>query len=403
MFGDLCIMDKNQNQTKKETSVIIIGGGVAGLSLAVFLHKSGVDCIVLERQERNYIEQRQRAGVVDARAVRMFEQWGLADKLLSGPVAQIIDYRLNGISRIFEAVADDGIQSLFCTQQLLVGHLMRELIDEMGADVRFSVENIKIINEAEGKPRVTYTDEQGDHKLVCDYIAGCDADRGISRASIPHDQLTTYTHEFGYAWLAALVEAPVTGHPIMAISDHGFVAQLPRGPQRSRYYLQCALSDTPADWPDERFWDEIRLRLNNHDVSNAVIHNKEFVPLRSVVHAPMQFRNLYLAGDAAHLVPPVSAKGMNLALYDVDVLGQALLKAVRDKDTAALASYSDTVLPHIWNYQDYAVWMADTMHDAGNTELHGSFRQMTARARLANLFHSETAIKLHSEYLRGMN
>ena len=148
----------------------------------------------------------------------------------------------------------------------------------------------------------------------------------------------------------------------MAVSDHGFVAQLPRGPQRSRYYLQCALGDGPEDWPDERLWNEIRLRLREPRIADVKVHDKVFVPLRSVVHAPMQYRNLFLAGDAAHLVPPASAKGMNLALYDVDVLAQAILRAVNERDRAALDAYSETCLPHIWRYQDFGC--VDDGHDA---------------------------------------
>jgi p-hydroxybenzoate 3-monooxygenase len=386
-----------------KTTVAIIGAGVSGLTLATFLQKSGIPCIVLERRDRAYIEMRQRAGVVDARAVRMFEQWELADKLLAGPVAGTINYRLNGSDRIFELAGDEGSGSRFCTQQMLVGNLMRELLDNMDGDARWNVKDVVIHNEEGQQPHINYTDETGTHELVCDYIAGCDADLGVSRASIPDGIVIKYTHEFGYAWLAALVEAPVTGHPIMGVSDHGCVAQLPRGPLRSRYYLQCALSDNAQDWPDERVWDEIRLRLNDQTVQNAVIHDKFFVPLRSVVHAPMQYHNLFLVGDAAHLVPPTSAKGMNLALYDVDVLSQAIVSAVRDHNTDGLANYSDTVLPHIWNYQDFAVWMTDMMHDAGDPTQNGTFRQMTARARLDNLFSSSTAAKLHNEYQQGLN
>jgi p-hydroxybenzoate 3-monooxygenase len=393
----------NQDNTNEKITVVIIGAGVSGLTLAAFLQNSNVACVVLERRDRTYIEMRQRAGVVDARAVSMFEKRGLADKLLSGPVAQTIDYRVNGSGRIFKITGEDGSPGRFCTQQMLVHNLLRELIDTMAGDVRFNITNVSIRNEEDQRPQVSYSDADGSHEIVCDYIVGCDGDRGVSRSSIPQDVLTRYSHEFGYAWLAALVEAPVTGHPIMGISDHGCVAQLPRGPHRSRYYLQCALSDSHEDWTDERLWDEIRLRLCDETIENATVHDKFFVPLRCVVYSPMQYRNLFLAGDAAHLVPPASAKGMNLALYDVDVLAQALQSAVLDDDKAALEKYSDTVLPHIWNYQDFSVWMTDMMHDAGDPAQHGTFRQMTARARLDNLFNSPTAGRLHSEYQRGMN
>jgi p-hydroxybenzoate 3-monooxygenase len=383
--------------------VAIIGAGVSGLTLATFLQKSGIPCVILERRDRAYIEQRQRAGVVEARGVRMFERWGLADKLLGGPVAQTIDYRLNGVSRVFKVVEDEGSPSRFCTQQMLVTNLLRELIDNLGGDVRFGVSDVRIEQrELTGTDGLSHhVFYNGDQELICDYIVGCDGDRGTTRSSIPDGVLTQYSHEFGYAWLAALVEAPLTGHAIMGVSDHGCVAQLPRGPQRSRYYLQCALTDGLADWPDTRLWDEIRLRLNDPSIPNALVHEKLFVPLRSVVYAPMQYGNIFLAGDAAHLVPPASAKGMNLALFDVDILAQAFLKAYLEKDTSALQNYSDTVLPHIWKYQEFAVWMMDMMHDAGDPTQHGTFYQMIARARLDNLFTSPLSAHIHSDYQQG--
>lgn len=382
---------------------MIIGAGVAGLTLATLLTTSGVDCVVVERRDRAYIEQRNRAGVVEARAVDMFERWGLAERLLGGPVAQTIDYRVNGAGRVFTAEVDGRAPSRFCTQQMLVNNLLRELIDVRGGDVRFQVGDVVVRNDEGVRPGVTFSDADGVHELVCDYVVGSDGDRGVSRTSIPDGVITTYTYEFGYAWLAALVETPVTGHAIMAVSDHGFVGQLPRGPQRSRYYLQCDLADTEEDWPDERLWNEIRLRLDDDTIENVAVHDKFFVPLRSVVRSPMRYRNLFLAGDAAHLVPPASAKGMNLALFDVDVLAHALVDAVHQDDTAGLDTYSDTCLHHVWNYQDFAVWMTDTMHDAGDPTQHGTFRQMTARARLGQLFSSPTAARLHTEYQLGLN
>jgi p-hydroxybenzoate 3-monooxygenase len=391
-------------ETQESTTVVIIGAGVSGFALATFLQQSGIAFIVLERRGREYIELRQRAGVVDGRAVAMFERRGLADTLLAGPAAQTIDYRINGYSHTFDAAIESGGSAgRFCTQQMLVHNLMRELIDHRGGDVRFEACDLTIINDENEPPKVVYSDVDGSHVLACDYIVGCDGDRGVSRTSIPAGVLTTFTHEFGYAWIAALVEAPLTGHPLMGISDHGCVAQLPRGPQRSRYYLQCALGDTSQDWPDERLWNEIRLRVGDSSIQNARVLDRMVVPLRSVVHAPMQFRRLFLAGDAAHLVPPTSAKGMNLALYDVDVLADALAQAINGEDVAALERYSEVCLSHVWNYQDFAVWMTDMMHDAGDASLRGSFRQMIARARLDNLFHSPTAARLHIEYQTGTN
>jgi p-hydroxybenzoate 3-monooxygenase len=386
----------------EETRVAIVGAGVAGLTLATMLKQSGVDCVVLERRERSSLEQRQRAGVVEARAVQMFERWGLAEQLLGGPVAQTIEYRLNGVGRVFEIPAVDGSPGRFCTQQMLVTNLLREFIDVMDGDIRFGVSDVLIHNEAGSRPRISCADATGQFVLDCDFIAGCDADRGVSRASIPEGVLTTYTHEFGYAWLAALVETPLVGYPIMGISGRGAVAQLPRGPLRSRFYLQCALGEGPEDWPDDRLWKEIRLRTGNAQQKEVPVLDKFFVPLRSVVHAPMRHGNLFLAGDAAHLVPPTSAKGMNLALYDVDVLASALVDSLRDGDECGLASYSDTCLRHVWKYQEFAVSMTDMMHDAGDPSLRGGFRQQLARARLDDLFNTPTAALLHAEYQQGL-
>lgn len=385
------------------TRVVIIGAGVAGLTLATMLTQSGVDCVVVERRDRAYIEQRNRAGVVEARGVDMFQRWGLAERLLAGPVAQTIDYRVNGVPSVFTIDLEGRAPSQFCTQQMLVNNLLRVLIDEMGGDVRFDVTDVVLHNEGGEQPSVSFTDASGRQSLTTDYIVGSDADRGVSRASIPEGVLTKYSYEFGYAWLAALVESPVTGAAIMAPSDHGFVGQLPRGPKRSRYYLQCELSDTEEDWPDERIWNEIRLRLADDTIEAVEVHEKFFVPLRSVVYSPMRYRNLFLAGDAAHMVPPASAKGMNLALFDVDTLATALVAAVHNGDQAGLESYSDTCLERVWNYQDFALWMTDTMHNAGNPTQNGAFLQQTARARLTQLHASPTASRLHAEYQLGVN
>ncbi|MCU7616614.1 4-hydroxybenzoate 3-monooxygenase [Chryseobacterium sp. PBS4-4] len=389
------------NYNQEKTTVAIIGAGVAGLTLATLLQKSGIACIVLETQSRSTVETLQRAGVVEARGVEMFERWGLAEDLLAGSIAQTIDYRVNGKSRIFKLTKDSRNSGRFCTQQMLVNNLLKTLIDKMCGDVRFEVQNVIIQNKQNEPTKVIYYDKAGTHEIDCKYIAGCDGSRGTSRSSIPNGILTKYSYEFGYSWLAAHVESPLKEHPIMAVSDYGFVGQLPRGPHRSRYYLQCELSDGPQDWTDERFWNEVRLRLNDSTISDVTIIDKQFVPLRSVVFSPMQYRNLFLAGDVAHLVPPTSAKGMNLALYDVDILAQAFLSAVNYNDLKALNEYSDTCLPHIWTYQDFAISMTNLMHDAGNPEQHGKFRQMTARAQLDTLFNSPAATQLHSEYQKG--
>jgi p-hydroxybenzoate 3-monooxygenase len=367
----------------EQTAVVIVGAGVAGLTLATFLHKSGVACIVLERRNRSYIEARQRAGFLEPRAVKMFERWEMEALLPEGPIAQHGEIRINGVARPFGSVGDDAEQGRFCTQQQLVSNLLRELIDEVDGDVRFDVTEMSILNKESDQPRVSYSDASGHHKIVCDYIVGCDGGHSASRNTIPHGVLTKYSYEFGYAWLAALVTAaPISGQAIMAVSDHGFAAQITRGPNRSRVYLQCDVSDCPQDWPAERIWKELRLRLGEESIPDADVLSRDVIPLRSVVYEPMQYRNLFLVGDAAHLVPPTGAKGMNLALHDVDVISRALLRALRDGDGTLLESYSDEALPDVWKEQEFSVSMTDLMHDSGDPKQHGTFRQRIARTRI---------------------
>jgi len=371
----------------EQTAILIVGAGVAGLTLATFLRKSEVPCIVLERRNRSYIEARQRAGFLEPRAVKMFERWEMESLLPEGPIAQHGEIRINGAARPFGSVGDDAEQGRFCTQQQLVSNLLRRLIDEMGGDVRFDVADMSILNEEVGQPRVRYSDAGGHHEIVCDYIVGCDGGHSASRNTIPHGVLTKYSYEFGYAWLAALVSAaPISGQAIMAVSDHGFAAQITRGPNRSRVYLQCDVSDSPQDWPAERIWDEIRLRLCDQTIPDAAVLSRDVIPLRSVVYVPMQYRNLFLVGDAAHLVPPTGAKGMNLALHDVDVISKALVSAVHDRDETLLQGYSHDALPDVWKEQEFSVSMTDLMHDSGDPKQHGTFKQMIARTRIEQFF-----------------
>lgn len=371
----------------EQTAVVIVGAGVAGLTLATFLRKSGVACIVLERRNRSYIEARQRAGFLEPRAVKMFERWELEMLLPEGPIAQHGEIRINGAARPFGSVGADAEQGRFCTQQQLVSNLLRKLIEEMGGDVRFDVDDIGILNEVLHQPRVSYSDTGGHHEIVSNYVVGCDGGHSVSRNTIPQGVLTKYSYEFGYAWLAALVSAaPIAGQAIMAVSDHGFAAQITRGPNRSRVYLQCDVSDSPQDWPAERIWEEIRLRLGDESIPDADVLSRDVIPLRSVVYEPMQYRNLFLVGDAAHLVPPTGAKGMNLALHDVDVISKALLVAVRDGDETLLRSYSKEALPDVWKEQEFSVSMTDLMHDSGDPKQHGTFRQRIARTRIEQFF-----------------
>jgi p-hydroxybenzoate 3-monooxygenase len=371
------------------TNVVIIGAGVAGLTLGNLLLRNGIGCIVLERRGREYVERRQRAGTIDSRGVRMFREWGLEEVLAGDAVAEIEGgFWIDGEELPFEFDGDDGSDAVFCPQQVLVRNLTDAFL-RAGGDLRFEAEGISVDPD---RGVVRY----GDTTITGDYLAGCDGDRGVSRASIPEGILTRYSHEYGYAWLSALAEVPAHSSG-MAIHSRGLAGLIPRGPANSRIYLQCPLDDTVENWTDARIWSELEARFGKPLTTGRILE-KRLVPLRSVVYDPMSYGRLYLLGDAAHIVPPMSAKGINLALHDAEVFARALIH-----DPGELDSYSATCLRHIWNYQAFAVWITEVMHNAGDPTHEGEFRKQIARAELARQFHSPAASRLFGELTAGVN
>lgn len=375
---------QGSERVTNETTVVIIGAGVAGLSLALFLQDAGVAFVVLELHDRSRVESRHRAGFLDAEAVSVFARRGMIAMLPERPRQSHFVFRLDGIGRQFDAPDDDST-GRFCTQQELVSNLLHELVDVRGCDVRFCIEQIAVDSLESERPQLDFLGVDGPQKLTCKYIAGCDGGHSVSRSFIPAGVLKEYTHEFGYAWLAALVEAPVRGPAITAVSKRGYAGHFPRGLNLSRIYLQCQLSDGIEDWPDARIWEELNERCGGKRIM-ATIREKNIVPIRAVMFTPMQYGRLFLLGDAAHLVPPTAAKGMSLALRDVDVLADALVTAIREADEAHLAAYSDAVLPGIWKEQENSASMTETYHDAGDPAGRGEFRWKLARVRLEEFF-----------------
>lgn len=377
--------------TDQNPVVVIIGAGVAGLAVGNFLLRKGIDCVVLEKHSRNHVEQRQRAGSLDGRAVRMFREWGLGE-VLDAHIShddiegEGIPLRIDGQTRIWTPMddGDDDDPGVFCPQQVLVRNLIEVFLRD-GGDLRFEAD-VALDDLDSNQPVVRYQDATGATTVIsCDFVAGCDGYRGISRASTPAGMLTCYSHEHGYAWLALLAEVPADPPAVMAVHSRGFAAQITRGPNTSRFYLQCPLSDTLDQWPDERIWNELGARFGEPVAATGRITDKQLVPLRSVVYSPMRYGRLYLIGDAAHLVSPMSAKGMSLALYDADVFVRAVTHYVHHSDSSQLDSYSDTCLHHIWDEQIHAVWITNVMHDAGDSRHTGEFRKQLARAELKRM------------------
>ncbi|MFI9389588.1 4-hydroxybenzoate 3-monooxygenase [Streptomyces bauhiniae] len=388
-------------ETRDRTAVVIVGAGVAGLALGNFLLRNGVDCVVLEKHSRAYVEQRQRAGTIDGFGVRMLREWGLDEVLEGTPIPESEGaFFIDGEAMPID-MDDDGNESLYCPQQVLVRNLTDAFL-RAGGDLRYEAAEVVPANMDGAHTHVRYQDPDGTARAVdCDLIAGCDGFHGVSRRSIPAGALTEYSHQYGYNWLSVLAAVP-TDPSGMAIHSRGLAGLIPRGPHATRVYLQCAVDDTPEQWPDERVWSELEARFGR-TVARGEIVGKQIVPLRSVVFDPMSYGKLFLLGDAAHIVPPMSAKGIHLALHDAEVFARAVLRWAEDGDTSLLDGYSETCLPHIWNYQAFATWITDVMHNAGDTAHAGEFRKLVARAELQRQFTSEAASRLFGELTAGIN
>ncbi|MFD4638313.1 4-hydroxybenzoate 3-monooxygenase [Lentzea sp. NPDC058436] len=375
----------------EHTSVVIVGGGVAGLALGNFLQRSGISCVVLEKRTRAHVEQRQRAGSLDASGVRMFRQWGLDEAFADSPTysaeSSDMPMLIDGETRYWKHDEDDtGDDAIFCPQQVLVTNLTAIFLRE-GGDLRFEASDVSINVD---KPTVTYTDPSGAVRSIsCEFVAGADGFHGVSRKSVPADVLTCDTHEFGYAWVSVLAEVHADPAAVMAVHSRGFSAQITRGPGKSRVYLQCPLTDTVEQWPDERIWSELAARFGR-SVTPGPVTTKQIVPLRGVVFSPLRHGDLYLLGDAAHLISPMSAEGMSLALHDAETLARAVVQHVDTGDSRLLDEYSDTCLSHIWNRQQSAIWMTETMHDSGDASYRGEFLRQIARVNLETLLKPAT-------------
>ncbi len=355
---------------------------MSGLALGNFLLREGIGCVIFERRSREHVEQRQRAGVIDTRATRVFRKRGLEDRVVGGtPVEPSLGFRVDGQPRPLTLAVEEHREGRFCPQQVLVRNLIA-VFEQDGGDLRFDTE--VSVEDIDGeRPRVRL----GDGSIVeGDFIAGCDGNRGASRAALAEDRITRHTHEYGYAWLVVLAEAAATQQAVMAIHRRGFAAQFGRGPRASRFYLQCPLDDTAEDWPDERIWSELETRFGEPLAARGAIVEKQLLPLRGEVISPMSHGRLHLLGDAAHIVPPMSAKGMNLALHDADVFADALIHFYENGDPGPLDSCSETRLREVWNYQAFATWFTDTVHDAGDPSYRGEFRRKVARADFDRLY-----------------
>ncbi|CAL9384218.1 4-hydroxybenzoate 3-monooxygenase (NAD(P)H) [Actinosynnema sp. ALI-1.44] len=368
----------------------IVGAGPAGLTLANLLRQGGIPCVVLEKGTREHIETRPRAGVIEHRAVRMLAEHGLADRLLREADRHgACEFRVNGQAHEVDySSLYDGQTHYVYPQQEVVKDLVGAFVDS-GGDVRFSVTDVALHDIGTAEPYLTWTSESGvEERLDCSFIAGADGFHGVTRRSIPEGAVQEFSHQHGIEWLSILAEAPPSTHKVIyALHPDGFAGHMLRSSTVSRYYLQVPVDDTVDNWPDERVWAELHKRLALRDsdwkLTEGRIIEKRILDMRSYVVEPMNHGNLYLLGDAAHIITPVGAKGMNLALHDAEVLADALIRYTRTGDDAGLRAYSEVCLRRVWRAQEFSQWMVFMIHRSPEP-----FLSRLGQARLEHLIAS---------------
>ena len=348
------------------TQVGIVGAGPAGLTLAHLLHLEGVESVILENRSREYVEARIRAGVLEHDVARLFEDAGVGERM-----------RREGLVHTGVELQSQEERHRIAFDELTGGktivvygqtEIVKDLIEARlatGAPLLFEVEDVSLHELESERPRIRFVHGDGRQELECDVVAGCDGFHGISRPTFPAGMLREFTREYPFGWLGILAAvAPSSEELIYAHHERGFALLSMRSPELSRLYLQCSPDEDLAAWPDERIWEELQARLGvaGWELHEGAILEKGVTPMRSFVAEPMQWGRLYLAGDAAHIVPPTGAKGLNLAVRDVQVLADALVAWFRDGDRTLLDAYSETCLRRVWRAEHFSWWMTTMLH-----------------------------------------
>ncbi|MFT9479583.1 4-hydroxybenzoate 3-monooxygenase [Streptomyces sp. 11-1-2] len=385
------------------TRVAIVGAGPGGLLLSHLLQRCGVDSIVLERRSREYVEKRVRAGLLEGGTVDFLREAGLADRLeREGLVHEGFVFRFGSRAHRMPFTELTGRTVHMYGQQELVKDLIRART-AAGARLWFDVPDVEPQGLDTDTPTVRCTVAGEPVEIACDFVAGCDGFHGVSRRSVPPGTFSTYERTYPYAWLGVLAEAPPAAEELIyAVHSRGFALHSMRSPAVSRLYLQVEAGERVENWPDERIWKELHTRLDIDgapELAEGPVLEKSCVALRGFVTEPMSYGRLFLAGDAAHIVPPTAAKGLNLAVADVRVLAAAFGEFYGSGDRTALDGYSAACLPGVWQAQEFSDWMSGLLHRPPEGEV---FDGRLRDARLASVVNSPAAARTFAENYVGL-
>ncbi len=385
------------------TKVAIIGAGPAGLLLGQLLCKYGVDNVILERQTADYVLGRIRAGVLEQGTVDLLDEVGAGERAhREGLVHNGVELAFGGTRHRIDMHAATGKTVTVYGQTEVTRDLMKVRADA-GLTTVYEAGDVTPYNFDSNQPRVSYVNDGVTHELACDFIAGCDGFHGIGRQSVPASAIHTFERVYPFGWLGILSDTPPLSHELIYTNHaRGFALCSMRSMQRSRYYLQCPLDDHIDQWPDDKFWDELKRRLDRDSADHLVTGpsiEKSIAPLRSFVAEPMRFGRLFLAGDAAHIVPPTGAKGLNLAASDAHYLSRALREFYAEKSSAGIDGYSATALKRVWKAERFSWWMTSMLHKFPET---GEFGARIQLAELEYLTASQAAMASLSENYVGL-
>jgi p-hydroxybenzoate 3-monooxygenase len=385
------------------TQVAIVGAGPAGLLLGHLLQSAGIESVILEQRSADHVLSRIRAGVLEQGTVDILDRLGVSARLhAEGLVHDGVELALDGRRRRIDFRALIGKTVTIYGQT----EITRDLMDARAASgltTVYEAQAVSLYDFDQQSPKVTYVKDGRTQELACDFIAGCDGFHGVSRQSVPASALAIYERIYPFGWLGLLADVPPASHELIyASSERGFALCSMRSPARSRYYVQVPLDDRVEDWPDERFWDELARRVGE-DVATRITTGpsieKSISPLRSFVAEPLRFGRLFLAGDAAHIVPPTGAKGLNLAASDVFYLHEALREFYVERSDRGLSQYSARCLRRVWNAVRFSWWMTTQLHRFPDMD---AFSRRLQAAELDYLFGSPAAQAVLAENYVGL-